>query len=355
MSKKRVDNKEQDFENNFNNFNISKKIFIKIPTVNKNYIIMRLLKLVVTVLIFITLIVIGGNNIISIIKNNVSVIISVFALILSLFTYISNEKRASYQESTNFNVVQNLWYDSPEYILYNESTKKLSDIPSPTYIMFIPTKIKGIFDKRMSHMFLQPVSYTYVKEQIKSGKTTEEIVKSKLPYYFKGKYGFRYIEISMIKNPFHKKGDDVPEKIEVTTYPYLMIAVQIDYKYIGESGYRTQYFVTTPGAKYDIDKYEYSNIIKYFNENAHMEIMLEDIKKFQDGIEKENIYKTAHCKSISILKNTKTKSGQDRFIKSIGGTQGGYGGILKKLNNMATGIDIVGEYNQKTRGNNYPY
>lgn len=111
-----------------------------------------------------------SNNVRNYILNVFPIFISIVALILSFITHVTNENRVNYQESESFNVVQNLWNDSPEYILYNESTKKLSDIPSPTYIMFVPTKVRGLVKNDMTHMFLQPVSYTYVEEQIKSGK-----------------------------------------------------------------------------------------------------------------------------------------------------------------------------------------
>lgn len=287
------------------------------------------------------------NNVRKYILNIFPIFISIVALILSFITHVTNENRVNYQESESFNVVQNLWNDSPEYILYNESTKKLSEIPSPTYIMFVPTKVKGLLKDDMTHMFLQPVSYTYVEEQIKSGKTTEEIVTSKLPYYFKGKYGSRDIETSVVENPLYENGSSFPEKVEVTTYPYLMIAVQIDYKYIGDSENKTKYFVTNPGGKYDIDGNRYNNIIKYISENSYMEIKMEDIKSSQETGKKESVYKSAHRKAIDILNNAKNKEGRKQLFKLIGGIEGGYGGILKDLNYMATGIDVIGEYGRR--------
>lgn len=288
-----------------------------------------------------------SNNVRNYILNVFPIFISIVALILSFITHVTNENRVNYQESESFNVVQNLWNDSPEYILYNESTKKLSDIPSPTYIMFVPTKVRGLVKNDMTHMFLQPVSYTYVEEQIKSGKTTEDIVKSKLPYYFKGKYGIRDVETSVVENPLYENGSSFPEKVEVTTYPYLMIAVQIDYKYIGDSENKTQYFVTNPGGKYDIDKNRYNNIIKYMSENSYMEIKMEDIQNSRDPDKKESIYKSAHRKAVNILNSSRTKDGKKQLLKLIGGIEGGYGGILKDLNDMATGVDIIGEYGRR--------
>lgn len=59
------------------------------------------------------------------IKSNATILISLGALLISGWVGYSNNKRAQYLESTNFNIIQNFWQDSPSFMLYNESQKHL--------------------------------------------------------------------------------------------------------------------------------------------------------------------------------------------------------------------------------------
>ena len=57
---------------------------------------------------------------------------------------------------------------------------------NPTYLLFIPSKVFLVFNdgQRKSTLVLSPVSYEVITEQIVSGITRNQIVRSKLPAAF---------------------------------------------------------------------------------------------------------------------------------------------------------------------------
>ena len=138
---------------------------------------------------------------------NTSIIISLVSLMLTGFmgyqTIDNNKKnqennlqtleRNKYLDTTNFNIVQNLWQDNPSYTLYNESQKPLSNPPQPSYFMYIPAKLYYILKdrSRVSTLILLPISYENVISQTSTGKTIDEIETSVLSKNFYGKHGER--------------------------------------------------------------------------------------------------------------------------------------------------------------------
>ena len=89
-------------------------------------------------------------------------------------------------DTTNFNIIQNLWQSNPSYTLYNESQKPLTSPPQPSYFMYVPAKLYYIFKdgRRVSSLILLPISYDNVISQTSTGKTIDEIETSVLPKNF---------------------------------------------------------------------------------------------------------------------------------------------------------------------------
>lgn len=126
-------------------------------------------------------------------KKNISIIISLVSLIITAFmsyqtieNNLKNQERNSYLDTTNFNIIQNLWQSNPSYTLYNESQKPLTSPPQPSYFMYVPAKLYYIFKdgRRVSSLILLPISYDNVISQTSTGKTIDEIETSVLPKNF---------------------------------------------------------------------------------------------------------------------------------------------------------------------------
>lgn len=131
-------------------------------------------------------------------KKNISIIISLVSLIITAFmsyqtieNNLKNQERNSYLDTTNFNIIQNLWQSNPSYTSYNESQKPLTSPPQPSYFMYVPAKLYYIFKdgRRVSSLILLPISYDNVISQTSTGKTIDEIETSVLPKNFFGKLG----------------------------------------------------------------------------------------------------------------------------------------------------------------------
>ena len=223
---------------------------------------------------------------------NISIFISLVSLVITAFmsyqtidnnlknqennrqTQENNKKileRNSYLDTTNFNIVQNLWQDNPSYTLYNESQKPLSNPPQPSYFMYIPAKLYYILkDKsRVSTLILLPISYENVISQTSTGKTIDEIETSVLSKNFYGKHGDRDVRRKIYGKPLE---DDIA--FELRVYPFLAIVSHIQYTYKDSpQNLQDVKFLTTPWGKEILsdDRYEdlkeYTKNITHFPEN----------------------------------------------------------------------------------------
>lgn len=182
-----------------------------------------------------------------------------------------NLERNSYLDTTNFNIVQNLWQDNPSYTLYNESQKPLSIPPQPSYFMYVPAKLYYIYKNgsRKSILILLPTSYENVISQTSTGKTIDEIETSVLPKNFFGKLGARDLRQKIYGKP---GSDDIA--FELRVYPFLAIFTNIEYSYKDNpSKIITEKFLTTPFWREPLsnDRYEdlknYTRNISHFPEN----------------------------------------------------------------------------------------
>lgn len=110
---------------------------------------------------------------------------------LNSATHENGVRSNASENKPNINIVQNLWTNSPHFTLVNDSDITLDYIPSPSYFMFIPSKLYFHFNngKRFSNLILSPVSYEVVTEQIVTGSSKNVIVKSELPLNFRAKKG----------------------------------------------------------------------------------------------------------------------------------------------------------------------
>ncbi|MCT0162922.1 hypothetical protein [Lactiplantibacillus pentosus] len=250
----------------------------------------------------------------AIVISAVSLLISVASPLLSYLSY----RRAVYDDYPSFNIVQNLWSKSPNYILYNESKKKLAEPPHPTYVMVIPSKVLSIDgDNVESVVVLSPVSYENVTEQTSSGKSIGSIETSTLPINFFAKKGERNMVIS----------ENIPVddfKMKVITYPMLVIFSRIDYRFWGSSKILSNFIVTTPVGKYEISPNDYDSVFDYITDNADLEAK---IKGDESIYESANKIVTSHVKKL--FDSSEEHSDKDLYF--MGGKEGGYGFILKKL------------------------
>lgn len=232
-------------------------------------------------------------------------------------------ERLEYDATTNFNIIQNLWTSEPNFTLYNESTKKLDQPPSPTYLMAIPSKVHWLMDKgSMSNLVLLPVSYDVILEQVKTGETTGVVEKSMLPASFFAKEGGRDLVIS-------KKielADRVAVKVE--TLPFVLIVANISYSLVGGGGVKTSRIVTTPLGRDEWSESDVDHLVTYFQDNADFEVVPPP-----EG-DKKTVYDVAHEAVVDEVRNM----GADN-ASLFGGTEDGYGLVLKKLNSMITPRD----------------
>lgn len=203
------------------------------------------------------------------IKSNATILISLGALVISGWVGYSNNKRAQYLESTNFNIIQNFWQDSPSFMLYNESQKPLTSPPKPSYFMYIPAKLYYILKdrSRFSILIMLPVSYDNIISQSGSGKTIDTIQTSVLPNNFYGKLGGRDMKSMLIGEP---EKDEIAYEIRV--YPYLAIATNFDYSYKDNPSKKyTESFISTPWNKTKLSDKRYRDLIDYSKNIAHFQ------------------------------------------------------------------------------------
>lgn len=205
------------------------------------------------------------------IKSELTIGLSIVALLVSGFSVYKTNKRNDYLETTNFNIVQNFWQEHPSYTLYNESQKPLTSPPQPSYLMYIPAKLYYISKNgsRASSFILLPTSYENVISQSSTGKTIDEIETSVLPKNFFGKLGARDLR----QKKYRKPGSD-GISFELRVYPFLAIFTHIKYSYKDNpSNIITEKFLTTPFGKELLpdDRYEdlknYTKNISHFPEN----------------------------------------------------------------------------------------
>lgn len=250
----------------------------------------------------------------AIIISAASLFISVASPLLSYLSY----KRAVYDDSPSFNIVQNLWSKNPNYILYNESKKKLAEPPHPTYAMVIPSKVISTDgDNVESVMVLSPVSYENVEEQNSTGKSIGSVETSRLPINFFAKKGERNMVISEDISV-----DDF--KIKVITYPMLAIFSRIDYRFWGSNKMHSDFIVTTPVGKYEILPEDYYSLFDYIKDNHDLETKLNGAESIYQS---SNKIVTEHVKNL--FDSNKDHSDKDLYF--MGGKEGGYNFILKKL------------------------
>lgn len=251
----------------------------------------------------------------------IPIIISLVALLVSINTR-QTQKRES---KPSFYLVQNLWTDKPFYELINESNSKLDKIPSPSYFMFIPSKIYTTFKNGevVSLLVLSPVSYEIVKEQIVSGATKNQIVTSRLPSNFTAKKGDR----DLVHSGIIYENEDM--KFGVTTYPFLVIISAIEYAYNNKN--HLDILISTSLESKKIDKTTYMQIMEYTQDNYKQEV------KLPSG--NSSIYLEANKQVVKAFKNPK---GNETFF---GGKEGGYGNVLKLINRMITPVDPMSKNN----------
>lgn len=250
------------------------------------------------------------------------IVISIISLLISLKTHFARTR----EERPSFSIVQNLWTNTPYYELINEADSKLDSIPSPGYFMFIPSKIYFQFDDGNygSILTLSPVSYEVITEQIVSGSTKNGIVKSMLPVNFSAKKGERDI----IHNSIKLEEDF---QIMIETYPFLVIISEVEYIYKNKR--HKDILISTPLETIKTDENTMLHIREYLHDNYHHEVLMPD--------DSSSIYSKANEQVISACRNLKENAA------FLGGKEGGYGYVLKKINELITPMDPMQKYDQK--------
>ena len=218
----------------------------------------------------------------------VPIVFSFIALVISLKTYFAKTR----EEKPSFSIVQNLWTSSPYYELINEANSKLDSIPSPSYFMFIPSKVYFQFEMGQCYsvLTLSPISYDVIEEQIVSGTTKSSIVKSKLPSNFSAKKGEREV----IRSQAEQK-DGLQTFVE--TYPFLVIISEVEYSYKRKR--RKDILLSTPLETQKINESMVGQIREYIHDNYHHEVLLPS--DFASIYEKANAQVLQACKSMKVL------------------------------------------------------
>ncbi|EHJ52852.1 hypothetical protein [Streptococcus macacae] len=252
------------------------------------------------------------------IKSELTIGLSIVALLVSCFSVYKTNKRNDYLETTNFNIVQNFWQEHPSYTLYNESQKPLTSPPQPSYYLYIPAKLYYIFKDgtRYSSLILLPVSYENVISQTSTGKTIDEIETSVLSKNFYGKLGNRDLRSKI----YGKPGKD-NVAFELRVYPFLAIATYIEYSYKDNpKKIMTEKFITTPWNKEKLTDDRFLDLENYTRNIAHFpenEVVVKG---------NENVYDSAFKYLESQFNNLlpmffsgfRTEEDQQRFYALIG-------------------------------------
>lgn len=251
-------------------------------------------------------------------------VVAVGASGYSVWLARKNEERLAYDASTNFNIIQNLWSTEPSFALWNESTRKLDQPPSPTYLMAIPVKVYWTTETgESSSLALLPVSYEVITEQVKNGETIGEIEKSMLPGSFFAKEGAR----DLIIGESVELEEGLSARVE--TLPFLLIVAEIDYSLVGEGEAETVRIVTTPLLRETWSSAQVEYLKRYFRDNAKYEI------KPPAEESGESVYQVAH--EVIQAQFEGGGSGMDPLL--FGGAEDGYGFILKDLNELISPSD----------------
>ncbi|MDM8214398.1 hypothetical protein QUW13_11070 [Enterococcus hirae] len=261
----------------------------------------------------------------------IPIIISSIALAISFSSYQSLKK----EKEPDLKIIQNLWTSKPRYELINESSSKLDETPSPSYIMLVPSKLYYHFGngETASNLILTPIPYSIVEEQIVGNQTKESIVTTYLPKNFYGKKGIKDIISGDI---IYEDEDSL--KLSVATYPFMVIVSDVDYKYNNKD--KNKIILSTPLANKELEREQYNNIMEYISDNA--DYLKLDIDK------EKSIYETVQNKVESQIytmmeKNNSSKKDQ-KLIQIIGGKEDGYGNVLKDINSLITPLDPIEEY-----------
>lgn len=232
-----------------------------------------------------------------------SFIISLGSLWYSWLSGENTEKRLQYQEKTRFRVIQNLQSDNPYIVLYNESTKPLEFVPDPECFMYIPHRMS--FEDENRGLILQPLAYSHVQEKVIAGKTTEEVVRLKLPKYFKGGLTALEAEYSFIRPK------QTGEKILVQTLPFLVLSLKFPgYAQSDKEPdeYRFLSIINKPYVYINKDGYEiFSN--KLLTLVDPLLIMPPAGNDYQEG----TVYKFAHSKISKFLETANFDEIKSKF------------------------------------------
>ncbi|WP_394524226.1 hypothetical protein ACF0HT_13615 (plasmid) [Staphylococcus xylosus] len=266
-----------------------------------------------------------NNKLWKVITSILPILISVIALVFSGYTFYDMK----IENKPNIKLVQNLWSNTPSFSLLNESTAKLDQVPYPTYLMYIPTKVYwNVQGKTQSNLALSPVSYDAIEEQTNGNEGTKATIsKSKLPKEFKSKFGQK----DLIKSKKVKLSKDI--ELHAETLPFLVIISPVEYKYRG--GLKSKILLNTPNLSEDITEEDYKNIREYTKDNADLVVDFKKSKK-----KRESVYVTANKKIEEKLKSIEEQNhNKEKSLRFLGGKKGGYGSILKKLNEDISPID----------------
>ena len=192
----------------------------------------------------------------------IPIVISVIGLSVSLYSCSTARQSLNItqrENSPSLKIIQNLWTKEPRYELINESNSKLDSTPSPSYDMFIPSKLYYVSEgeKQFSSLILSPVSYDVLEEQIVGNQTTDSIVTSYLPASFYAKKGERDV--------IHGEKIKLEEGLEiyVDTLPFLVIVSDISYQY-NNVNERT-ILLSTPLMNEEITEEDLANIKEYIS------------------------------------------------------------------------------------------
>lgn len=235
---------------------------------------------------------------------------------------IINKGNENTPEFPNLKVIQNLWTQIPEFKLVNDSHVILGNLEQPLFIMTIPSKV--YFQDKHSNsvhslLTLSPISYEVIVEQINTGRTIGDISISKLPPSFKGKMGER----DVIRGGIVEETEDL--RIWIDTYPFMIIICDILYGY-DDSAYRDIIISTPMGNEY-VDEVIFEYLLEYLRDNAKYEVHLLPTD--------QNIYYKVNEMVKGLFGDLKRN--QTFFC----GKEGGYGNILKLLNQIITPYDIL--------------
>lgn len=249
---------------------------------------------------------------------------SIGIAVIALLVSINTRKAANREGTPNFRIVQNLWTQEPYFELINEANSKLDEPLNPTYIMLIPSKVYFCMGdhQRFSLMVFSPISYEVITEQVVSGITKNQIVTSKLPACFFGKKGER----DVIRKDLTKGESGFPGYVE--TYPFLVIVSAIQYKY--NEKIQTDIVLSTSVKNCTLEEKDFINLCRYVKDNSNHEVKVPN-----DG---SSIYQKANEQVCYAVKN------MGQYPLFFGGDEtDGYGSVLKKINEIITPHDFLGE------------